>query len=406
MPFSLRARIVYPVDRPPIDGGVVTIDGDRIVALSGDAREGSQVHDLGDVALLPAFVNAHTHLEFSHLNSPLGQPGMRLIDWLPLAIAERQKRTDLAAESIAAGVAESLASGTAAIGEISTADASAYPAESTADLAPFLEVIGFSRARAASALTALNERFVAFSHDQAPGISPHAPYTVSPSLLRMLVEYAKRRDVPVAMHLAESEEELQLIEHGTGPFAELLEARSMWDPTAIPPGMRPMHYLRMLAEAPRSLVIHGNYLDHAEYRYIAEHSDRMSLVFCPRTHAYFDHPPYPLAELLAGGVRVALGTDSRASNPDLGMLGEMRHVAQTHANVAPAAILRMTTLSAAEALGRESNLGSITPGKSASLVAVRLPASCGSIADEALAAILAADLMPSRVWLRGVEQEL
>ena len=86
--------------------------------------------------------------------------------------------------------------------------------------------------------------------------------------------------------------------------------------------------LRMLADAPRALVIHGNYLDDEELAFLAANRERMSLVYCPRTHAYFEHPPYPLAKHLKLGVRVALGTDSRASNPDLDLLAEMRHVAQ------------------------------------------------------------------------------
>ena len=67
----------------------------------------------------------------------------------------------------------------------------------------------------------------------------------------------------------------------------------------------------------RVLVIHGNYLVQDEINFLAAHRDRMSLVYCPRTHAYFSHEPYPLAEMIKAGVRVAVGTDSRASNPDL-----------------------------------------------------------------------------------------
>ncbi len=91
MAFSLQARVVYPVDRPPIEHGVVTIDGERIVAV-GTKADGGGVIDLGNVALLPGLVNAHTHLEFSYLQQPLGQPGMQLVDWIRLVIAERGRR--------------------------------------------------------------------------------------------------------------------------------------------------------------------------------------------------------------------------------------------------------------------------------------------------------------------------
>jgi cytosine/adenosine deaminase-related metal-dependent hydrolase len=219
--------------------------------------------------------------------------------------------------------------------------------------------------------------------------------------LKSLIELASNENWPVAMHLAESTDELELLHAGTGPFQQLLEERSMWDAEAIPRGSRPMDYLRMLAEAPRALVIHGNYLDEDERAFLAANTDRMSLVYCPRTHAYFDHPPYPLRELLAGGVRVALGTDSRASNPDLDLLAEMRYVARRFPAVARDAILRMGTLNGAEALGRAAEIGSITPGKAANLIAVPLPAGEQGQPQDLLAAVLEEGAPVCDVWLRG-----
>ena len=409
MPISLRARIVYPVDRLPIEGGVVTIDGERIVAVEAASQAGGTVRDLGDVALVPGFINAHTHLEFSHLRAPLGRPGMPLVEWLPLAIAEWQNRSHSAESSIASGTQESLFAGTCAIGEIATADPAAYPTDAAVALTPFLEVIGFSRARAASAFASVQERlaqrglaqrgrssFLEKSCVPFVGLSPHAPYTVSPELVGKLVQLAREQGLPVAMHLAESAEEIEFLSAGTGPFRDLLDARSMWDPEAIPLGSRSLDYLRLLADAPRALVIHGNYLDRDERAFLAAHADRMSLVYCPRTHAYFQHPPYPLAELLTAGVRVVLGTDSRASNPDLSLLGEIRHVARSHPAVPADAILNMATLSAAQALGCDDECGSITPGKLANLIA--LPLRSNSLAE-----LLAGSANPTAIWLRGRE---
>jgi cytosine/adenosine deaminase-related metal-dependent hydrolase len=159
----------------------------------------------------------------------------------------------------------------------------------------------------------------------------------------------------------------------------------------------------MLADAPRALVIHGNYLDAEEREFLAGHADRMSLVFCPRTHAFFQHPPYPLAELLAAGIRVALGTDSRASNPDLDMLAEMRQVARMHPKVPPQSMLQMATLDGARALGRGDETGRITAGTSADLVALPLPPGARGSDDELLAALLHSNERPCGVWLRGRE---
>jgi cytosine/adenosine deaminase-related metal-dependent hydrolase len=203
------------------------------------------------------------------------------------------------------------------------------------------------------------------------------------------------------MHLAESREELELIRDGTGPFKVLLEERSMWDAEAIPRGSRPLDYLRMLAQAPNVLVVHGNYLDDEELEFLGAQRAQMTLVFCPRTHSYFFHPPYPLGAAIAAGVRVALGTDSRASNPDLSVLSELRHVARTHPEIKAHNVLRMGTLAGAEALSRDRFVGSITPGKFANFVAVPIPEHARGSPDDVLAAILADDSTPSAVYLAG-----
>lgn len=371
--FALRARWVLPVDDAPIRDGHVSIVDGRIAAVGAGRPDQGIVEDLGDSVLLPGLVNAHTHLEFSDLTAPLGAPGMSLPDWIRLVIGQRKRGRRDAAAAIAAGLAETVAGGATAIGDIATA-AAATPGRSpglqfNATVVPFQESIGFSAARVESALADVQQRFEASG--AAAGLSPHAPYTVHPQLLARLVSLAASRGAPVAMHLAESREELQLLAAGEGPFRALLEERSMWDATAIPPGSRPLDYLRTLAEAPRALVVHGNYLDAEEITFIGQRRGQMSVVYCPRTHGYFQHEPYPLAQMIAAGVRVALGTDSRASNPDLNMLAELRFAARRHPEIEPAAWLRMATLDGAEALGLGDALGSLAVGKRADLFALR-----------------------------------
>jgi aminodeoxyfutalosine deaminase len=366
---TLRARWVLPMDRPPIAGGCVTVGDGQIVAVDAQPPAGAVVTDLGDVALLPGLVNAHTHLEFSDLAAPLGRPGMTLPEWIRLVIGERKRASHDQASAIATGLAESLACGVTTVGEISTAPAVAYEANGLQpSVVTFQESIGFSAQRVDSAFADVEQRFCDSPHPS--GLSPHAPYTVHPRLLDRIVEMAAARGAPVAMHLAESPEELELLATGDGPFRELLEERSMCDAQAIPRGSRPMDYLQRLAAAPRALVIHGNYLTADELEFCGQRRHSMSVVYCPRTHAYFGHAPYPLAAMLQSGVRVALGTDSRASNPDLNLLAEARFAAQHFPQVEPAAWLRMATLDAAVALGLGAEIGSLTPGKRADVIAV------------------------------------
>jgi cytosine/adenosine deaminase-related metal-dependent hydrolase len=174
------------------------------------------------------------------------------------------------------------------------------------------------------------------------------------------------------MHLAESPDELELLRAGTGPLRDLLAEFGAWDPAAIARPARVLDYLKILAQSARALVIHGTYLDEEEISFLAAHAARMSVVYCPRTHERFKMAPYPLEKLLAAGVPVALGTDSRASNPDLNLFEEMRFVA-AHYPLDPQRLLRMATQDGAKALGLGEHYGSLVPGSAADLTIVRLP---------------------------------
>ena len=118
-------------------------------------------------------------------------------------------------------------------------------------------------------------------------------------------------------------------------------------------------------------MIHGNYLDDEEIAFVAA-AEALSVVFCPRSHAFFTHDRYPLARMLARGVNVALGTDSRASNPDLSLLAELRFCAGSHAEVPGAKLLELATLAGARALGTSDATGSLVAGKLANLAVVAL----------------------------------
>lgn len=394
-PFSLRARWILPVEGPPLAEGVVTIEGERIVEV-GKASS-SETIDLGDAVLLPGLVNAHTHLEFSDCEKPLGKPGTPLPDWIRQVIGTRHRSDRDATAAIERGLAESLRAGVTTIGEISTCSPAAHTSFAGSHLLVFQEVIGFSAGRIESVHHDLERRVDSACETALEvGISPHAPYTVHPELLQRLVASANNRQLPIAMHLAESREELELLRAGTGPFQQLLADRSMWDAAAIPRGSRPLDYLKVLAAAPRVLVIHGNYLDDEEISFLAEHRDYMSVVYCPRTHAYFGHDSYQLDKMLKAGVRVVLGTDSRASNPDLSLLAEMRFLARRYPDVRACEILEMGTRAAAAALGVDADVGSLVPGKLADLVALPCPAGV-----DPLDAVFYTDTGPVCVFVRG-----
>ena len=358
----------------------MTIEGSRIVAVgqwvaSAAANDGDVV-DLGSAAILPGLVNAHTHLEFSDLTAPLGHAGMAFPDWIRAVVAHRRSRTDADRRAaIRQGLEESARAGTTTLGEIATPGwpvdlffGETAPANCPAATV-FLELLGLSAERTTANMAAAAEHL---KHSEWIGFSPHAPYTVRPELVQKAAAMSRRSQVPLAMHLAESPEEMQLLRTGDGPLYDLLNEFGVWDPAAIPRGARPLDYLRLLAEADRALVIHGTYLDDEEIAFLAAHAERMIVVYCPRTHAYFPHAPYPLAELLAAGVTVAFGTDSRASNPDLNLFEELRFAA-AHYSIAPEKLVALVTFGGAKALGHQNEIGTIEPGKAADLTIVRLP---------------------------------
>jgi aminodeoxyfutalosine deaminase len=379
---TLRARWVFPVDRAPLEGGVVVLNGERIAEVR-PFQPGEAAEDLGDVALIPGLVNAHAHLEFSSLAAPLGEPGMAFTDWLRLVVAYRigeeeqtGDRSVWRSEGAQRGIAESLAAGVAAIGEIATTDwAEKIVNQAPLDFTVFCELLGLARERI-EPLWEQGQAHVELGTREdrrwRPGLSPHAPYSVHPELLERVCRLSAERRFPVAMHLAESIEEIEFLISGSGRMAEFLQQVKAFPPQVIPRGARPLDYLERLATADRAIVVHGNLLSEEEIAFLGERSERMSVAYCPRTHANFLPGEHPLPRMLAANVNVCLGTDSRASNPDLRLLEEMRFVARRYSSVTPEGVLYLGTQAGADALGIGERFGSLTPGKSSRLAVVKL----------------------------------
>ncbi len=383
---ALRARYVLPVGSDPIEHGVVTVGGGRVASVGSSSPDGWVVDDLGDVVLLPGLINAHTHLELSHFDHPIGEPGGRLVDWIPRLLAHRPEPSASGTDSIGRGLDECRRAGSTALADIaSTPWPPGVLDRCPVHAAVFQELIGPTPERVAPAMERARRHLASPPGERRQlGLSPHAPYTVRPELLEAAVELAAQAGAPVAMHLAESWEEIELLETGGGPFREMLETLGAWSPGLVSAPVRPLDYLRKLAAAPRALVVHGNYLCAVEWSFLAERRERMSVVYCPRSHAHFGRAAYPLGRMLAAGVTVCLGTDSRASTPDLSLLAEMRLAAARHPDVAPAALVELGTLAAARALGWAAQLGSLEPGKQADLIAVAIPPGAAPDPYEAL----------------------
>lgn len=358
---------------PPVRGGAIRIRGSRVVAMpegtAASRERGSQTVDLPEAVVIPGLVNAHTHLEFSDAPAPLDATG-GLPAWIGRVIALRRNRgVGEVAAAVGRGLRESAASGVTAIGEIATViPAGGYPT-SGPRLRVFREALALASASAASVgrrAVADVERLAACG--VAAGLSPHAPYSVSVGLGRLLVDAARRRGMPLAMHLAESDAEDDLLRNGSGAFRDLFERLGVW-PTATPSALVPAaEWISILARGPRAIVVHGTHLErHPDaLARLARHRDRLCVVVCPRTTRALSGRLPPVGLLREAGVRVAIGTDSRASTPDLSVLAEGRVLADAGVVSAEEAV-RMATLHGAWALGFERASGALAPGRPADL---------------------------------------
>lgn len=390
-PTVYRARWILPISSPPIESGWLAIDEHQIVEM-GQSHQSppSKPVDLGDVAILPGVVNAHTHLEFSYLTKPIGYTGIKLYDWIGEVVRSRQSVTaTLRYDAIRLGLQQCYDSGTVLIGDIATTP---FPIIQPLNLrspevVSMAEVLGLSPARAEQKLIEANEHRERFSGNRhfQPGVSPHAPYSTPLSVVERCIELANKHDLTVAMHVAESSEERTLLETGCGPFAAKLKELNVLPDGVFPwGGNATLNLLNALSLAPRSLIIHGNDLSEREIALIARLSKRrpMTVVYCPRTHAYFDHAKqkqkqkHPVLKLMAAGIRVALGTDSLASNPDLSLWGEVQWLLSHRQDITWQSVLEMATISGAEAFSRR-DLGRIEIGSSNQLLV--LPSDAANI---------------------------
>ncbi len=332
------------------NGSVVELGG-------GSAPFGAQ--DLGDVALLPGLVNAHTHFEFSDCQQPIGDAGTPLYQWIGQVIAARGVASvESKQAAIELGIRQSIAAGVRLVGEITTPPCQ-YLTASDCAIVSFAEVLGLATERATEKLAAAQRHFD--SRKVELGWSPHAPYSTRWDTIEHCVRDSKATGRGLAMHVAESPDERELLENASGPFADSLRQIGVFQEELYPWGDdATLNLLQLLGQASRVLLVHGNDLQDAEIECLAKHS-QITVVYCPRTHAFFGYDRHPVDKLLGKGVRVALGTDSRASNPDLNLWREMQFLWQHRQDLEPHEVLAMGTVAGADALGK-TKFGRLAPG--------------------------------------------
>jgi len=375
---TFTAAWVLPISAPPIRNGFVTLEGGRITAVSD--RAPGKVASLGNVAILPALVNAHTHLELSYLHRRV-PPSTSFNDWVMALMALRRDHPDPTAPAIieAAGhaIARARASGTGLFGDVSNTLVT-VPLLRDAGMAAhvFYELIGFSHpdpagrvreARAAADAAAIGGDSVRVS------LAPHAPYSVSSALFMAIrADVDAHPDSVTTVHLGESAAEVELLRQGSGPARVMLERLGVWSNEWQIPGVSPTEYVASLGFLRAdSLVVHGVQFTREDLARVKTAGS--PLVSCPRSNTYVGVGAPPLESFYAAGVPVAFGTDSLASVADLNMFAELAEARRIAPTVSARELLRSATLIGARALRHDDDYGSIAAGKRAALIAVRVP---------------------------------
>jgi aminodeoxyfutalosine deaminase len=369
----LRARVVVTMDGPPIEDGLVKVEGNEIV----DVRKfnpitdvfAEEVVDLGQHALLPGLINAHCHLDYTCLRRQIA-PEQSFADWVRAINAAKAKLTPgNYTKSIAAGFVESQKFGTT-----SMVNFEAFPELVTRKAPPvrtwwMAELIDVRDPNMPEQL--VGSAMSSLSRPKTRGLAPHAPFTASLDLYRHCQETAREHNLLLSTHLAESREEVSMFHDATGPLYDLMKeiGRDMRDCS----GETPLAYLmRHVALDERWLIAHLNELAESDFDLLAESTTRFHIAHCPRSHRYFDHSPFQLERLREFGFNICLGTDSLASNDDLSLFAEMREMRLEYPALSFREALEMVTINPARALDRQSQLGRIKPGFLADMIALPL----------------------------------
>ena len=393
----LRAKIILPITAPPIEDGAVFIDGNKIRAVTAwkDLRPHlrEKVLDLGEVILLPGLVNSHCHLDYTDMAGELSPP-KTFTDWIGAITAHKSgwSYSDYA-RSWLRGAHQLLKTGTTTVADI----------ECMPDLLPevwdatplrifsFLEMTGIKSRRAPKDI--LREALDTMDSLKHPrhrvALSPHAPYSTLPELLRLTARTAQKRKWRVSIHVAESTQEFNMFQNAEGEMHDWLK-RNERDNSDCGLGSPVAHLARNKLLGENVLAIHVNCLARGDATLLAK--NKTHVVHCPRSHDYFKHPPFERGRLASVGVNIAIGTDSLATTrkigkqkPELDMFAEMRALAEADKRLSAVEILHMATINGARALGLAKKVGELTANASADLIAIPFSGKPGKIYETVLA---------------------
>jgi cytosine/adenosine deaminase-related metal-dependent hydrolase len=406
VPQVLTARFVAPIDRPVIRHGAVAF-ADGIITDVGVAKQIIATHpdasviDIGSGVLLPGLINAHTHLELSGCSR--ADAPASFVDWI-LSLPQRAGITrgltleQIVPDSVRRGVEQCLKFGVTCVGDISQHSHLSRPVlrDSAIRCVSYGEVLGLAQRRHRFDELLPRALDVSCESDRLHiGLTAHAPYTVDLPCYQQCLSIVRERGLPFATHLAETPSEEQFLRDHSGPFQEMWSRLGFWSEPVETFCGSPTDFAQAIGmlEYP-TLLAHVNYCTDTELDVLAR--GNASVVYCPRTHAYFNHPPHRWREMLSRGINVAVGTDSCASSPNLNIVEELRLLRKIAPEVPAQTVWELATIRAARAIQMEKSIGSIMRGKAADLVAFPVTS------DDPFEELLHETVLPSLVYVGGM----
>ncbi|NUQ90433.1 MAG: amidohydrolase family protein [Glycomyces artemisiae] len=378
------APVVVPVAGDPIREGAVGVDGGRIayVGPAADAPEADETTAFTGV-VTPGLVNAHTHLCYTSFADMYGNE-KEFFEWIQEFARRNPATADEAWKaSTQEGIDESIRHGVTAVADIVTAAAGFAPLLAS-DLAGvayweavFIDEAAWEVRRGPWREVVTDTRAVNNS-DLAVGVSPHTLYTLGTNVGKSIAELARTLDIRLHPHLAETAHEDMFVRRGSGPFA-FMNRRAGLDLEIADGGAGHSPAVQMDKVGwlgPDSHVAHGVHLDKADRELLRDKGTAVAV--CARSNARLEAGEPPIAALRAEGNAVAVGTDSRASSPDLDVAAEwpvLRKIALSQGDAGDGLdewLVRAATEGGAKALGRD-DIGALKEGNRADLAVFDVP---------------------------------
>ncbi|MFN4080933.1 MAG: amidohydrolase family protein [Saprospiraceae bacterium] len=390
MPSSFRkfsADRVYPIESPPLLRGVVVTDpAGQILAVEPGERHDPASVDYRPGALIPGFVNAHCHLELSHMKG-MADTGTGLIEFIRQVVTRREAPADTIAGAIEAAEAEMLRNGIVAVGDISnTTDTFAVKAYGRMRYYTFVEAFDFLQADGAN--KAMRDWTAVYAQAPLPtgssrALTPHAPYSVSRALFERIAAFNPPEGHTISIHNQETLDEELLFLEKKGKLPDFFAGFGMKLDDFTPSGRPSIYYaMENLNPRARTLFVHNTLTQADQIRAAQAWSEHTYWATCPNANLYIENRLPDYRQFIETDARVCIGTDSLASNWSLSVLSELQTIARYQNYVPQDMLLRWATLHGAQALGFDDTLGSLAPGKTPGLLRLEGLLPDGSIGPE------------------------